>query len=276
MNNLLVIHDNYQEDNYFPLGPAYLAACLRDNGHKVDIYCMEVYHYTNDELAEYLDAHDYDLIGLGFLANRFNETVLDLCNVINTHKKDAIFVIGGQGPSPIPRYMLKHTKADIAVIGEAEGTIVDIAERTQELSKIKGIAYRDGDNIKVNEKREPIRNLDSIPFPAWDLFPMDKYINSVKWYGWEEGDKSFCIINSRGCVNACTFCYRMQKGIRLRSIDNIIEEVKILHKKFRINYFLIQDECFVISEKRIKDFTDALKKLDFDIKYYCYRIHKEI
>jgi len=265
---LLIIHDNYQEDNYFPLGPAYIASYLREKGHEIDIYCMDVFHYTNKDLALYLNEHDIDYIGIGFLAGRYNETVIDLCAIVNQYKKNAKIVLGGQGPSPIPGFMLRNLNADVVIIGEGEETFAEIVDGIP-FEQIKGIAYKCNGDIKINPRRKPIRNLDSLPFPAWDLFPMDKYINSVIWPGWEEGDKTFCILTSRGCTNACTFCYRMDKGIRVRSINNIMAEMKLLHERYGINYFLIQDECFIISEKRLETFINGTKNLEFKIKYYC-------
>ncbi|MFA6389605.1 MAG: hypothetical protein WCW77_03435, partial [Patescibacteria group bacterium] len=84
---LFIIHDLYQDDNRFPLGPAYLAAVLNKNGATAEAYCMDVFHFSNDDLARHLDKNEYDLIGVGFLAARFEETVRELCRVINAHKK---------------------------------------------------------------------------------------------------------------------------------------------------------------------------------------------
>ncbi len=95
---LLIIHDVHQDDNQFPLGPAYLAAVLKKEGIEVEVYCQDVFHYPNSHLAKLLDSNHYDLIGLGFLAARFKETVEPLCEVINQHKKDAWLVLGGHGP----------------------------------------------------------------------------------------------------------------------------------------------------------------------------------
>ena len=265
---LLIVHDNYQQDNYFPLGPAYIASYLRENGHDITTYCMDVFHYTNEELAIFLDKHSFDYIGVGFLAGRFNETIIDLCKVINEHKKDAKIVVGGHGPSPIPRYMIRKLNIDFVIIGEGEETFLEIVNDVP-LKKIAGVAFKLNNDIIVNPRRKPIHNLDTLPFPAWDLFPIEKYINAVKWPGWKEGDKTFCILTSRGCINACTFCYRIEKGIRVRSIPNIIDEIKALHSIYGINYFLIQDECFILSEQRLRSFVDAIINLPFKIKYYC-------
>ncbi|MCK5346539.1 MAG: cobalamin-dependent protein [Candidatus Heimdallarchaeota archaeon] len=165
---LFVVHDLYQAHNQFPLGIAYLAAVLRKNGIDVRIYCQDVYHYSNEELVQYLQENEFDLICLGFLAARFVETVIDLSKIINRHKKNAWFVLGGQGPSPIPEYILRRTSADIVVMGEGETTILDILKaKENEIFpfEIKGIAYKDGDHIEVNPRRLPIQDLDTIPFP---------------------------------------------------------------------------------------------------------------
>ena len=84
---LFIVHDVYQDDNNFPIGPAYLAAVLREAGADVEVYCMDVFHYTNEQLAQKLQGEQYDVIGLGFLAARFRETILDLCETINKNKK---------------------------------------------------------------------------------------------------------------------------------------------------------------------------------------------
>jgi len=260
---LFIIHDVYQEDNFFSAGVGYLAAVLRGAGCDVEIYSMDVFHYTNEDLAGHLDAREYDLICCGFMAARFKETVLELCRVVNEHKKDAWFVLGGHGPSPIPEYMLNTTKADVIAIGEAERSVVDLAvckNQQGSLSGVKGIAYRQGNQVLVNERQKPVQNLDEIPLPAWDLFPMDKYTTCLRFPGMKATDKAFPILSSRGCVNRCNFCYRMEKGIRARSIPNIIEEMKLLHDRYGITYFFFLDELFVFSKQRIQAFAQALKE----------------
>jgi len=186
---LFIIHDVYQEDNHFPLGVAYMAAVLKKQGVDVWICSQDVFHYTNRELTEsFLKNDKYDLIGVGFLAPRFKETVIDLCAIINEYKKDAWLVLGGHGPSPIPEYMFEKAGADIVAIGEAEETILELLNcklNNGDLAKVEGIAYCDRKNKKiiVNNRRQPVRNLDSIPFPEWSLFPMEEYTSCLKsWW----------------------------------------------------------------------------------------------
>jgi len=254
------------------MGVAYMGAILKKQGADVEVYCQDVFHYTNQELASHLEINTYDLIGVGFLAARFNESVIDLCSTINQSKKDAWLVLGGHGPSPIPEYMLKKTGADVVVIGEAEETIGELLQCKVgggDPSQIKGIAFRKGEEITVNERRKPVRKLDSIPFPEWSLFPMEKYATCLALFNKEKVDKTLAILTSRGCVSQCNFCYRMEKGIRFRSIENVVEEMKILKRTYGVNYFLPQDELFFASKKRIFEFHNALKKNNLSIKFSC-------
>lgn len=269
---LFIIHDLYQDDNRFPLGPAYLAAVLNRQGAQVEAYSMNVFHYTNEQLAEHLKKNNYDLIGLGFLAARFTETVLDLCRVVNAHKKNAWFMLGGHGPSPIPEYILRTTGADLVAVGEAENTIVDLLKckvDNGDLSKVKGIAYLEEGKLCLTGQSKIVTNLNELPFPLWEIFPMEKYIVGNRMFNQLPGEKSFMILTSRGCTNRCNFCYRLERGIRVRSLPNITEEMKILKNRYGVNCYFFEDELFVLNKKRLIDFRQALEEAHLKIKFSC-------
>ncbi len=270
---LFIVHDVYQEDNDFPLGIGYLAAVLKKEGVEVKICCQDIFHYSNAELAKlFLKNESYDLICIGFLAARFKETVLDLCATVNKFKKNALLVLGGHGPSPIPEYVLEKTAADVITIGEAEETIVELLKCKLEggdFSQIKGVAYRGREGVVINERRKPIMELDSIPFPEWSLFPMERYTTCQKLFGMDKDDKMLGILTSRGCFNRCNFCYRMEKGIRFRSVENVVEEMKILKEKYGVSYFFMNDELFNFPKKRTFEFCESLRKNNLKIKFSC-------
>lgn len=269
---LFICHDVYQDFNVFPLGPAYLAACLNEAGHEVEAYCMDVFHYSNEQLHEHLTHNEYDLIGVSFLAARYKETIVELCQTINAGKKGAWLVLGGHGPSSISEYILLDTMADVVGIGECEETIVDLLKcklSGGELSAVLGIAYRVGDNVHINPKREPIKHLDSIPFPLWEIFPMDKYIDATKRAGIDAQEKNIAMISSRGCINRCSFCYRMEKGIRIRSVVNVVAEIKYLYERYNVTLFDFLDEMFIINKDRLKDFKKMLDEQNLKIKFYA-------
>lgn len=269
---LLIIHDVYQDDNNFPIGPAYLASALRNAGASVEVYCMDVFHYTNEQLTRKLEETDYDLIGVGFLAARFRETILDLCATINAVKGRAWLVLGGHGPSPIPEYVLEKTEADIVTLGAAEETLVEVLKckiTVGDLRKVDGIVFRNGEACVRTSPRKILTNLDTSPLPAWDLFPMEEYSTCIKTFGQEPQEKSLSFITGRGCTNRCSFCYRLEKGLRARSVPNVIEEVKILYHQYGINCFYIMDELFAFSTKRVLEFERELFRDGLHIKYGC-------
>lgn len=271
-NVLLIIHDNYQSDNQFPLGPAYIASALRNNGAKVTVYCQDVFHYSNEHLSHFLYKNKFDIIGLGFASARFRETVYPLTQVINDYKKDAWFILGGHGPSPIPEYMLWKTRSDIIALGESDETIIDLLHCRQDygdLADVESIAYRVDNEIYVNKRRKPPKNLDSLPFPAWEYFPMDIYSKCMVLPGQDTTELSLGMITTRGCVGKCAFCMRLEEGIRLRSIDNIMQEMNILYHKFNIRYFNFQDELFVFNKKRLFEFRDSLIRNNMKIKFFA-------
>ena len=261
---LFIIHDLYQNDVEFPLGVAYLASALRSIGTEVVICNQDIYHYSNEQVVElFLENKEYVLIGVGFLAARFKETILDLCDVINIHKGKAKLILGGHGPSAIPKYMLKTTGADLIAVGESEETIIDVLNAillNKSFERIPGIAYREGDSFYVNDRRPIRKDLDSFLFPAWDLFPMEIYMTNRLEVGQKSDRKSVGIISSRGCTNRCTFCYRLEKGIRFRNIQNVVREMKYLYERYGITYFCFLDELFAISYERLIGFVANLKQ----------------
>jgi radical SAM superfamily enzyme YgiQ (UPF0313 family) len=262
---LFVIPDNFQEDNVFPLGPGYLAACLQLANVEVETYCMDVFHYSLEELEQFLTSNTYDLICLSFMAPRFKRGVQAACNVIKKAKnEDAWFVLGGYGPSPIPDYMLKTTGADIVAIGEGEETLIEIMMARQgkgmEVEDIKSIAYlKDGETI-INERRGTIKYLNELPFPAWDIFPMEKYTTCLKFSGMDVDEKAFPLISTRGCTDKCSFCFRLDSGIRQRGPDAVVAEMKELHDRYGVTFFYFCDELAIVSKKQILQLTDSIKK----------------
>ncbi|SVE34466.1 uncharacterized protein METZ01_LOCUS487320, partial [marine metagenome] len=196
---LFVIPDNFQEDNVFPMGPGYLAAVLRDAQVEVETFCMDVNHYTNDELEAYLKNNSYDMVCLGYMGPRFKIGVEQSCKVIRKNiDNNCWFVIGGYGPSSCPEYMLKNTGADVLVIGEGEETILEVMMAKQGkgivLSEIQSIAFMENDKFVQNERRKTIKYLNELPHPAWDLFPMEKYTSCLKFAAMSQGDRAFPIV----------------------------------------------------------------------------------
>lgn len=272
MRILFVVYDNDSYIHWFPQGIAYLASVCRKAGHEITIYNQDVYHWPESHLLDYLDKHDFDVIGVGACGGYYQyRKILKISETINIAKKRPFYILGGHLVSPEPEYFLKKTKADAAVIGEGEDTILELLnhlESHEPLSSIKGIAYLEKGKLIQTDRRELIADIDGIPFPAWDLFPMDHY-SLLRLPNIKNSQRCIPVLSGRGCTFSCNFCYRMDKGFRPRSAESIIEEIQILKKDYAISYIAFSDELLMNSEKRTVELCEAFLKANLNINWDC-------
>ena len=273
MKILFVVYDNESRDNIMPQGAAYVASYIKLHGfNDVHFYSQDVFHYPDEHLGQYLKNNHYDVVAMGFVAGYYQHIKLkNLCEQVTSQKEHRPFlVLGGHGPSPIPEFYMKHTGADAVVIGEGEKPFLNILkaiENLNSLSEVKGIAYRDGDKYIVNERDSPIKKLDEIPFPYVEALPMEYYVKSS--YLTSPTDRSINFSAQRGCPFTCNFCYRLEKGMRFRSVENIVEEIKMYKTNYNINYIWFFYELLMIHEKRIFALCEAFISNNLNIKWFC-------
>ncbi|MDP3065142.1 MAG: radical SAM protein, partial [Methanobacteriaceae archaeon] len=228
--------------------------------------------YPESHLVDYLSQNDFDVIAVSVIGGYYQyQKLLKISNAINSVPNRPYYILGGHGPSPEPEYFLQKTKADAIVIGEGEISTVNLLaalENNKDLSSVKGIAYRDNGTVFINEPQELIKDIDSIPHPAWDLFPMD-YYTLLREPKIKNSERTFQVLSGRGCTFNCNFCYRMDKGFRPRSAQSIIEEIKILIEKYAVSYIEFTDDLFMSSIKRTKELCNAFIKADLNIHWNC-------
>ena len=270
MKILFVIYDNGSYINWFPHGISYLISALKKENHEISIYSQDVYHWEDSHLTEYLDKNKFDFVGVGVIAGYYQyNKLLKISKAINDSKNRPIYILGGHGPSPEPEYFLRKTNADVVVMGEGELTISELINSKKENWKnIKGISYISNGIFYKNEKRELITDLDSISFPAWEYFPINYYALSRE-PGFTNQDRFMPILSARGCPYTCNFCYRMEKGYRIRSVENIIEEIRILNKEYNINAIEFSDELLMSSVHRATEICEAIINSGLKIKWAC-------
>lgn len=272
MKILLIVYDNDAYVSYFPLNIAYIAAVCRDAGNEVEIYHQDVYHWPESHLLEYLNNHRFDLVGIGSCGGYYQyHKVLKIAAAINQSIKRPFFVIGGHLVSPEPEYFLNKTQADAIVIGEGERTIIDLIdtlESKRNLSEVNGIAYLENGKFIKTQPRDLIQDIDSIPFPAWDLFPMDHYA-MLRLPNIKHTQRCIPALSGRGCTFTCNFCYRMDKGFRPRSAESIIEEIDRLKKDYAISYITFADELMMSSVERTFSLCESFIKAKLDVQWTC-------
>ena len=272
MRVLLVVYDNGSYIHWFPQGTAYIAAVLRRAGHEVTIWQQDIHHYPDEDLAARLDREVFDVVGIGVIAGYWQYRRLKrLSQAVNQSRNRPFFVLGGFGPSADMEYFLKISGADAAVHGEGELTILallDALSAKTPLSEVTGIGYRDGETIHINRERPLIEDLDTVPFPAYDMFPIEIY-RLVRFARMDSTDFAMPLLSGRGCTFRCTFCYRMDKGFRPRSNESVIEEVRLLNTDYRVNYIYFNDELLMNSKERVIEFSEAIIKSGLKFKWSC-------
>lgn len=272
MKILLLVYDNDMYINVFPLGTAYIAAALLKAGFQVEIYNQDMHHYPEEHLTAYLDSHKFDMVGLGVIGGYYQyKKLLKISEAVNKSRRRPFYVLGGHGPSPEPGYFLKKTGADAIVIGEGEETIVDVAKAVaarKSLSGIAGVAWMNGPEVVINPRRHLIKDLDAIPLPAYELFPMHFY-RLLREPHCLPRDFYTPILSGRGCPFKCSFCYRMDEGFRPRSIAGIVEEIKKLRKDYSTNYIYFGDELLMSSVSRTTELCEAFIREELGIKWWC-------
>ena len=272
MRVLLVVYDNDSYIPWFPQGIAYIAAILEKNDIDVEIFHQDIHHYPDEYLTTFLDNNRFDAVGVSVIAGYYQyRKLLSLSAAINNSRQRPFFIIGGHGPSPEPDFFLRKTGADAVVIGEGEKTVIELLDAVaskKNLVSVEGIAFRTGGKTVVNKRRKLIEDIDKIPFPAYHMFPMNVY-RLLRMPHCTNRDFVIPMLSGRGCTFRCNFCYRLDEGFRPRSVDAVVEEIKLLKKDYGITFIAFSDELLMSSVKRTTELCEAFLKHKLDIKWDC-------
>ncbi|MHA1277782.1 MAG: B12-binding domain-containing radical SAM protein [Candidatus Helarchaeota archaeon] len=255
-----------------PLGILCLAAVLRENGHNVKLYDHNV---QNRALQTYVK-FDPELIGFTSFTGPMILDGLRLSKFFRA-QLDVPIVWGGVHASLLPIQTLNNPNIDMVVIGEGERTIVDLAdsvESTRDLSEVKGLIWkkRNNDSIKImkNAPRPFIKNLDELPFPAWDLIDPQKYFKTS--IGWEKASSAlYALQSSRGCPFNCGFCYNIafnKQMWRPKSAARVIEEISYLNSKFKAKQINFKDDNFIVNQERALNICRGLVQEKIDVRFH--------
>lgn len=121
MKVLLIVPDNGSYISTFPLGIAYIAATLRKRGDEVSVYCKDVYHYTEENLTNFLNSHDFDVVGTGTCGGYYQyHEMKRIAKAVRAAKRRHIFILGGHLATPEPEYFINLLDADYIVLGEGD------------------------------------------------------------------------------------------------------------------------------------------------------------
>jgi len=198
--------------------------------------------------------------------------------VIKQEFKDIPICTGGFYIAARYKDMLAETHDfDYAIAGEQEVTFTELCKELSkddpDVSAVKCLAYRDNGAVKVTDYRPLIENLDDLPMPAYDLFPMDKYIGYGKLYPYQE------IFTSRGCPYGCSICIDWitvdPRGDndwlrhRTKSASRVVDEMELLEKKYGVVHVNIWDLNYAVKRSRVEQFVEEKLKRGLEATY-CF------
>jgi radical SAM superfamily enzyme YgiQ (UPF0313 family) len=233
------------------LGLGYVAACLLREGHNVRIIDAKTENLGLSAVVERVREFTPDLVGVTAMTHEIT-CAGRICEAVKQMRPETVTMVGGPHSTALPTDTLAEFPAiDVAVRGEGELTACELANAIaggnprHTWSDIAGIAYRDEGHIIRNADRPFIRDLDALPFPAWELFPRVAG-------GWP-------LYAGRGCPFRCSFCQRvLGSRIRLRSVDNVMAEIDELEARTGQRSSWFQDETFGVNPRWTNELLDRL------------------
>jgi anaerobic magnesium-protoporphyrin IX monomethyl ester cyclase len=251
----------------FPTGLAIIAAEIK-KARSDDLFIIDNYlsSFTDNEICDFISDHQVDCVLLSmYLGNYQYRYLKRLINNIAIAFPFCKVIIGGPMATTIPHLLLENTVAAdeqvIAVIGEGEATIVDLLaciEAKDDLTRVKGIALRKNNTIVISSFRPRLMDLDEHPYPDYELFETQKYVDYVK-----KTNRCWEISTSRGCFGECAYCKLVfGRKITMRSPQSVINEMTSFNKKYGISRFNFVDDNFLNNEEHAINYYNVLKLCD--------------
>lgn len=273
---------------FSPLGVSYLAAFVRGD---VDVAIMDAvaegfdheqaldedfisYGSPLSEIRQRIEAFRPQVVGITCLFSSVFPIIRQLCRMVKQVDPNILTVIGGTYPTFLPEHCLKEESLDLIVLGEGEDTFRDLILRLREgrpLGEVDGLAFREDGKVVVRPKTRWIADLDSIPFPARDLLPMEVYARINVPHSLSAKEKlNTPIITSRGCPARCSYCSSSRYWgyrFRARSPENVLDEIGELIERFNIRELQFEDDNFTANQKRAKAILQGILDRGYRVSF---------
>ncbi|MFC1658042.1 B12-binding domain-containing radical SAM protein [Candidatus Omnitrophota bacterium] len=262
----------------FASGLLSLGAVLEKNNYKVKIINLfqlsGIPQLTDDasfcsNAGRIIVRQGADILGFNSRCDTY-PIVLNIARQCKQLNPQSIILIGGPQATATDYDTLKNFPfVDIIVRGEGESTLLDLMhclKKKRDPGNVAGITYRKNGNIIRNKPRELIKNLNTLPLPAYHL--IEEYLPNSE----ELKDGWAYISIGRGCPHKCTFCSTgmfWQRRYRIRSPENILKEIIFLKKNYKINRFYLGHDNFLTNTKDIERICNILLGKKINIEWSC-------
>jgi len=262
-------HEGILSTFTFPLGLMYLASSLRrhSDAYEIEIYDMRLRGQDYTALRTRVTRFKPDIVGLSAITMEA-PCLYRAAYEIRQTGFDGSIIAGGPHPSAFPQETLACPDIDYIVMGEGEETFIELIDKLltgESLDSVAGIALQEKDEPWIAPTRAYIEDLDALPFPAWDLVDLDEYAGYKSMTGLRRG-RYMNLFTSRSCPYHCIYCHSVfGKRFRAVSAKRVVDEIKLLVRRYDVHYFEIIDDIFNCDLQRSKDILDLLYKEDLDI-----------
>jgi anaerobic magnesium-protoporphyrin IX monomethyl ester cyclase len=271
-----------------PLWCGLIAGFIREKGYSVKIIDAEAENLSPEETARRIAECKPDLAAIIVLGSNPSAASTpkmtsagETLTVLKKISPQIKTLLGGLHPSALPERTLTEEDVDFVCQGEGFYTILQLLDLFKEKGKpgeykINGLWYKKEGKVISNPPAPPIKNLDELPFAAWDLLPMEMY-RAHNWHCFDHiNDRGHyaVIYTSLGCPFKCNYCnihaLYDKPGIRFRSPEKVIEEIDFLVKNYKIKNIKILDELFVLKEDRVRRICDLIIQRGYKLNIWAY------
>jgi len=260
---------------YPPLGTLYAAAVMRAHNYEVSLFDTMFITDPADVAASIRkNKPDFFVIyddGFNYLTKMCLTNMREASFSMIKIAKEAgckVIISSSDSTDHFREYLVEG--ADFVIIGEAEQTLLELVGHLKSgdntFSGIQGLAYIDDGDIVKTTGRPVLRDLDSLPLPAWDLVEIERYKET--WIK-SAGYFSLNMSTTRGCPFKCNWCAKPIYGNRYnsRSPENVIKEIKLLKEQYKIDHIWFCDDIFGLKPGWIKEIAALLEKEHISIRF---------
>ncbi|MBU4332075.1 B12-binding domain-containing radical SAM protein [Patescibacteria group bacterium] len=257
-----------------PIGLAYLAAFLEQEGEKVGILDANAEQLSVEETARRICDSGAKFIGFGAVTPII-PIVYRIAGLVRKDS-DAVIFVGGPHVTFMDDVTLNDCQAiDYIVRGEGELVINNLIRTVKvngDISRVRGITYRKGDSIVKNEPEKLITDINTLPFPARHLLPLDLYRPSPLFDRGYKGKSYARIMTTRGCPTRCIFCVspHFWGRVRIRSAENVFAEIKHLYDIYDVRHIDFLDDTLTLAPSRMEKICDLMIEHSYKINWTCY------
>jgi anaerobic magnesium-protoporphyrin IX monomethyl ester cyclase len=260
---------------YAPLGTLYAAALMRENEYDVSLFDTMFAHNPEEiiPLLENIQPGFFVIYddGFNYLTKMCLTNMREAAfKMIQYAKQRGCIVIVSSSDSTDRFEMYLNEGADFILLGEAELTLLELIKNIEQGQKdffnIQGIAFKHNDSIVKTTRRNVMKELDALPFPAWDLIDIETYRKSwLKHIGYF----SMNMGTTRGCPFKCNWCAKPIYGNRYnsRSPQHVVKELKMLKEKYQFDHIWFCDDIFGLKPGWVSEFAAILDTENIDFKF---------